>query len=279
MIKISKPTVIVLHETGLGHAEIAARTCYDSFDNSENESIKVFNRIVNECKELPNETVLKDIHDIEESDLLDKLAWVHHHHSILEHISLTYYIKGTSRGVLQEHARHRIQSLSVRSTRYTMNEVLYAFIASLKEVESKRWFIFKIIELDLFVQNGDYRMILANQLWDRLNWHFCDKDSQTFYEKALTPENQEKLSITNAEELFKALIEGKKKRNVGDYFKDIVDDNWKVDLVCTFNLRSLKNYFTLRNSGAAYYQIKMLAEAMIEATPKKYLKLILKEYK
>ena len=41
--------------------------------------------------------------------------------------------------------------------------------------------------------------------------------------------------------LYAALEAGKKKRNVGDAFKHIVSDNWKVDMVITFNLRSLKN--------------------------------------
>jgi thymidylate synthase (FAD) len=75
------------------------------------------------------------------------------------------------------------------------------------------------------------------------------------------------------------LENGKKKRNVGDGFKHIVSDNWKVDMVVTFNIRSLKNYFDLRDSGAAWFQIQWLAEAMKEVTPIKYLKLIDKKYK
>ena len=39
-ITYSKPTVILLQDTGIGTAEVAARTCYDSFDASENEFIK-----------------------------------------------------------------------------------------------------------------------------------------------------------------------------------------------------------------------------------------------
>ena len=83
----------------------------------------------------------------------------------------------------------------------------------------------------------------------------------------------------NAKALFTALENGKKKRNVGDGFKHIVSDNWKVDMVVTFNIRSLKNYFDLRDSGAAWFQIQWLAETMKEVTPVKYLKLIDKKYK
>jgi len=77
--------------------------------------------------------------------------------------------------------------------------------------------------------------------------------------------------------MFEALQAGKKKRNVGDAFKHIITDNVKVDMVVTFNLRSLKNYYTLRDSGAAFFQIRWLAQAMMKATPTKYLDLIVKK--
>ena len=41
-IEYHKPTVKLLNESGLGVAEVAARTCYDSFDNSENDCVKDF---------------------------------------------------------------------------------------------------------------------------------------------------------------------------------------------------------------------------------------------
>ena len=46
------------------------------------------------------------------------------HESILEHINLTYSIKGISRALLQEVARHRHISLSVESTRHTLKKYL-----------------------------------------------------------------------------------------------------------------------------------------------------------
>ncbi|MBQ7217132.1 MAG: FAD-dependent thymidylate synthase [Synergistaceae bacterium] len=44
------------------------------------------------------------------------------HESILEHINLTYSVKGLSRACLQELARHRHISLSVESTRHTLKK-------------------------------------------------------------------------------------------------------------------------------------------------------------
>ena len=44
------------------------------------------------------------------------------HESVLEHIYLTYSIKGISRALLQELSRHRHLSLSVESTRHTLRK-------------------------------------------------------------------------------------------------------------------------------------------------------------
>ena len=46
------------------------------------------------------------------------------HESVLEHINLTYSIRGISRALLQEVARHRHISLSVESTRHTLKKYL-----------------------------------------------------------------------------------------------------------------------------------------------------------
>ena len=46
------------------------------------------------------------------------------HESVLEHINLTYSIKGISRALLQEVSRHRHISLSVESTRHTLRKFI-----------------------------------------------------------------------------------------------------------------------------------------------------------
>ena len=53
------------------------------------------------------------------------------HESILEHINLTYSVKGISRALLQEISRHRHISLSVESTRHTLRkQATEAFVCS-----------------------------------------------------------------------------------------------------------------------------------------------------
>jgi len=269
-IEYQKPKVTLLQQSGIGVAEIAARTCYDSFENSENACIK------NAMQEMDIEA----INTIDESELLSNLAWVHHHHSIIEHATLSFLVEGTSRGVLQEHARHRLQAISVRSTRYTMSSVINAFIASLQSENSFDFFLKTLLSLDLFVVTDvNYLTIEIRSIYDKFMFQYT-KDNN-FLKNAVAKSSLLFIETYKgkSQTLFEALEKGKKKRNVGDGFKHIVSDNWKVDMVITFNIRSLKNYFDLRDSGAAWFQIQWLAQEMKKVTPEKYLKLIDKKYK
>jgi len=270
-IQYTKPTVVLLQDTGIGVAETAARTCYDSFSNSENSVVQELEN------RLPDTQMCQALNDIEESHLLDDLAWTYFHHSILEHANLSYLIRGTSRGVLQEHARHRIQAISVRSTRYTMSSLINAFVAS-KKANNKEFFIQKVLSFDMFVTSDEaYNRIEISGMYDKLDYQF--QVVEDFYSLAVAKSSLPFLDAftDDAEALYEALQSGKKKRNVGDAFKHIITDNVKVDMVVTFNLRSLKNYLTLRDSGAAYFQIRWLAKEMMRVTPKKYLDLIVKK--
>jgi thymidylate synthase (FAD) len=282
-IAYSKPKVALLQEAGIGTAEIAARTCYDSFDLSENECVKDFNKD-------PHIGLISSVNSISHSELLDTLAWTHFHHSILEHASLTYLIRGTSRGVLQEIVRHRIASYSVRSTRYTMSSIINAFVASWADsnTDAKEWFIDKLLTFDLFITSDiEYNKLEISSIFDKLNYQLditpktgSIDEPYDFFKVAVAKSSLYLLDESRTcDRMFEALELGKKKRNVGDAFKHIVTDNWKVDMVATFNLRSLKNFFELRDSGAAWFQIRWLAQAMKEVTTSKYLDLIIKRNK
>ena len=55
--------------------------------------------------------------------LIDRVGNKFKHSSTLEHISYNFQIEGISRACLQELARHRISSFSVKSSRYTLKEL------------------------------------------------------------------------------------------------------------------------------------------------------------
>ena len=293
-IEYKRPQVYLMNESGLGVAEFAGRTAYNSFDKSEHLIIKQANNTFkNKHNVNYSESYLKnmaeEMNDIESSDLLNQLAHVYHHDSVLEHINLQYFVKGTSRGVLQEHARHRIQSLTVQSTRYTMSSIINAFIAS-----SNNYNDFKTIidSLNIFIVSGVAEEFEIQNIFYKLHAQEKILGKDEFLKISLSKDNIEYIQKQNKEvelmnndkvdsckEKFKTLESNKQKRNVGDNFKWLVTDNWKVDLVFTMNLRALSNYLKLRDSGAAYFQIQWLAEEIIKATPQKYLNLISKKYK
>lgn len=90
--------VELLHFTPIMIAVKAIRTCYNSCDKSD---------------------------ELGEKDIkLLKSIIANKHLSTIEHISYNYKISGISRALLQELARHRVASLSVRSTRYVLKKEL-----------------------------------------------------------------------------------------------------------------------------------------------------------
>ncbi len=90
--------VTLLQNTSLEVCATAIRTCWQSFDKSDNGGEK-------------------------DKELIDRVGNKFKHASTLEHLFYTFYIQGISRALLQELARHRIASLSVKSTRYTLKEL------------------------------------------------------------------------------------------------------------------------------------------------------------
>lgn len=64
--------------------------------------------------------------------LIDRIVHKHKHHSTLEHLFYNFEIIGISRLCLQELARHRMASFSVKSTRYTLKELRGSNISTLE---------------------------------------------------------------------------------------------------------------------------------------------------
>ncbi|PAF44647.1 FAD-dependent thymidylate synthase [Helicobacter sp. 11S02629-2] len=90
--------ITLLHHTPLSVCSLAIRTCWDSHAKSDNGG---------------------------EADkaLIYRVGNINKHKSTLEHLVYNFNIEGISRACLQELARHRMASLSVKSTRYTLKEL------------------------------------------------------------------------------------------------------------------------------------------------------------
>ena len=104
--------VTLLHNTPLWVCARAIRTCWDSHDKSDtkiytNEKDKIYG---GSCGE-------------KDKELIERVGNKNKHSSTLEHLSYSFEIDGISRACLQELARHRMASYSVKSSRYTLKEL------------------------------------------------------------------------------------------------------------------------------------------------------------
>jgi len=117
--------ITLLHHTPLTICSNAIRTCWQSFDKSDNGGEK-------------------------DRELIDRVGNKFKHSSTLEHITYNFYIKGISRALLQELARHRMASLSVKSTRYTLKELKdeEEFLVTDKERASKYLVMTEVDKVD-----------------------------------------------------------------------------------------------------------------------------------
>ena len=192
--------VILMHYTPLEVCSHAIRTCWQSFNKSDNGGEK-------------------------DRELIERVGNKYKHSSTLEHLVYTFYIKGISRAVLQELARHRVASLSVKSTRYTLKELKSEepfSIENLKRVE-------KYVVL---TKNESVNSAIIN-------------------------------SLNGLQNLLKSGISN-------DIAKYALPEAYKTELTWTINARSLQNFFSLRTSKSALWEIRELAYLIYENLPDKH---------
>ena len=154
------------------------------------------------------------------------------HESILEHITLTYSVKGLSRACLQELARHRHISLSVESTRHTLRKYMKAF----EEGKSLSMYLPVNRKLSL------------------------DNDAITF--------SAEKLSSMFIDCLMRVAIDCPEIPN--DELKYYLPEFWPTNLILTSNIRELRHIIKLRTNPAALNEFRVLAYSLYEAVPEEY---------
>lgn len=209
--------VELLQHSSLTVCATAIRTCWASHDKSDNGGEK-------------------------DKDLIDRVGNKFKHASTLEHLTYTFYISGVSRALLQELARHRMASPSVKSTRYTLKE--------LKEEETFTAGM-SMSELKEKYQNptevyADKHMVRASKylVWSGiLGVDFA--------------------SVVALENLRLMLLDGVS----NDRAKYCLPESYKTELTWTINARSLQNFIALRSSKSALWEIQDLARALFEVLP------------
>ena len=183
--------VTLLHNTPLTVCSNAIRTCWQSFDKSDNGGEK-------------------------DRDLIDRVGNKFKHASTLEHLAYNFYIKGISRACLQELARHRMTSLSVKSTRYTLKE--------LKDSGD--------------IDYTKFLVLTGNE----------------------TVDDASKTALDNLQKILQSGVSN-------DIAKYCLPESYKTELAWSINARSLQNFLHLRSSKDALWEIRNLANAVLEALP------------
>jgi thymidylate synthase (FAD) len=196
--------VKLLNFTPLEVADIAICKCYGNEPHSDNEKVKArINRVANVSK----------------------------HASTIEHLSYSFDIDGISRACLQELARHRIASYTVKSSRYTLQELKDEVQLNYKE---------DVLHLiDTVVSK--YCVLTENHL---VNAKIARQ-------------------LVN---LRSVIIDGVP----NDIAKYCMPEAYKTSLVMTINARSLQNFLELRSSKHALWEIQYLAKAMYDAIPEEH---------
>lgn len=150
------------------------------------------------------------------------------HESPLEHISFTFGIEGVSRSLLAQLTRHRIASYSVQSQRYVKNNKL------------------DFVTPPSLKNAPEYECIIKtiHELYLKLSSDL----TQNYIKNGIEPKKADKMAIEDA--------------------RYILPNACTTNIICTFNARSLLNFFTHRCCNRAQWEIRELANKMLDIVKK-----------
>jgi len=169
---------------------------------------------------------------VNDRKLIERVGNKFKHSSTLEHITYNFSITGISRAVLQELARHRIASLSVKSSRYTLKE--------LKNETS-------------FYSKNPNDVNFASDEWERAE-KYIFVTGNVYVDTA---------SLDALENLRQLISDGVS----NDVAKYCMPEAYKTELAWSINMRSLQNFLHLRTNKAALQEIRNLAHAVFLILP------------
>lgn len=188
------------------------------------------------------ETIREGLTEEKTSSFVQMLAEIGHE-SPIEHASFTFGIEGVSRSFLAQITRHRIASYSVQSQRYVAeNSFAYVIPPEIASIpEAKEEFLAAMQE-----DQAHYERLTALL-------------KQKHREELLREGKNEKEADRAAE-----------KRAIEDA-RFVLPNACETKMVCTFNARSLLNFFSHRCCNRAQWEIRDVACQMLmlvrEAAP------------
>lgn len=157
------------------------------------------------------------------------------HESPIEHASFTFGIEGVSRSLLAQITRHRIASFSVQSQRYVAeSDFAYVVPPEIEAIPEAKAEFLAAMEED-------------RRHYERLTALLMEK-----HRKALLDEGKSEKEAARAAE----------KRAIEDA-RFVLPNACETKMVCTFNARSLQNFFALRCCNRAQWEIRDVATQML----------------
>ncbi len=183
--------------------------------------------------------IMENLTDEKTESFLEMLASMGHD-SPTEHVSFTFAIEGVSRSLLAQITRHRIASYSVKSQRY-VSEDMFEYITP-PEIEADEG-AREIFKRSMERANEDYNR-LTDILFEK---HF----------KAMTEAGTDEKKAKTAA----------KKKAIEDA-RFVLPNACETKMVMTMNVRSLRNFFAHRCCERAQWEIRALADAMLEEVKK-----------
>lgn len=162
-------------------------------------------------------------------DMLSDLG----HESPIEHVSFTFGIEGVSRALLAQITRHRIASFSVKSQRYVKENM------------------FDYVIPPSIAQNKEASALFEEAMRSAQNYY--DKLTDILYKDYIDNSDPDKKGAKTAAE----------KKAIEDA-RFVLPNACETQMIVTMNARSLQNFFKLRCCNRAQWEIRELADQMLE---------------
>lgn len=193
------------------------------------------------------EEISNGLTDEKTSSFIDMLASLGHA-SPIEHASFTFGIEGISRACSHQLVRHRIASYSQQSQRY-VDGANFEYVTPPAIKENKN--AYDIYEKVISAQTDAYNEV-RNALASGYIRNFTGESDELSDE--IVMENFKKANKSQ----YSAFI---KKANEDARF--ILPNACTTKIVCTFNARSLQNFFAHRCCNRAQWEIRDVAQQML----------------
>jgi len=228
--------VKLLSNSKLSVAVIAGRTCWNSFHKGG-------------CYSEQTDDISKT-----DKEFLDRIINKNKHSSVAEHLVYSFNIDGISRACLQELARTRIASLSVKSTRYTLKEIKKIDNPLIEEIQEENITDYIVDTAKCEITGKKYKI---------------DREKLENY---LVMAHSPTVNIASAKALenLRLILKSGLSNDIAKY---CLPESFKTSLGWTINARSLQNFLTLRTSPHALWEIRDLAFSIYTKLPEdhKYL--------